>query len=61
MEVTILIKGTEKKRVYHGVELIKDSGGIIHIHGFYEGVSYDGGWCKSDIIFIDVLFFRMKR
>lgn len=57
MEITLRIKGSEKKKVFQGVELIKDCGGIIHIHGFYDGVSYDGGWSKGDIIFIDVSFF----
>lgn len=51
MEITMRIKGSENKKVFHGA--------FIRIHGFYQGVTYAGAWCKDDITFIDVLFFSI--
>lgn len=58
MEVTIKVKGSENKKVFCGVDLIRDGGNYIHIHGFYQGVTFTGAWNKNDITFIDVLFFQ---
>lgn len=57
MEVTILTKGSEKMKVYHGVDLIRDGGNSIHIHGFYQGETFSRTWNKDDLVYIDIIAF----
>jgi hypothetical protein len=58
MEVTIKLIESEKQEVYHGVDLIRDGGNSIHIHGFHQGIIFSKTWRKDDISYIDVLFFQ---